>query len=147
MALDQLIPGLIGLLICGIPTAYLLWLCWLAYSSRRWPSVTGRITRSKVVAGRRNSASYDVRYEYQVYGRPYTGERVRFGGAFNNNSSDARATMLTYPEGKIVTVWHHPQRPAIATLEPRLSGFLWIWIPIGLFITGSIMGALLGWWD
>jgi hypothetical protein len=146
MPLDQLIPGLIGLSIFGIPTAYLLWLCWLALSSRRWPSATGRVTRSKVVPGRRERASYDVRYEYEASGRRYTGDRVRFGGALNLNSTDARATALRYPEGGSVAVRYHPRRPAIATLEPRVSGFLWFWLATGLFMVVSISGALVGWW-
>jgi len=147
MPLDQLIPGIVGLSIFGIPTTYLLWLCWLALSSRQWPSATGCITLSKVVPSRRRKlSSYIVRYEYEASGRRYTGDRVRFGGALNLNSADAQATVLRYPEGKSVAVRYHPQRPAIATLEPRVSGFLWIWLVIGLFMVVNISGALFGWW-
>ena len=38
MALDELIPGLVGLIITVVPTAYMLRLAYLAIASRRWHS-------------------------------------------------------------------------------------------------------------
>ncbi len=42
--LDELIPGIIGLLITGAPTVYMLRLAWLSLASRRWP---GRVYRER----------------------------------------------------------------------------------------------------
>lgn len=147
MTLDKLIPGLIGLLITGAPTAYMLWLAWLALTSRRWPSTQGRVTRTEVVPGRRDQAGYSVRYEYEAGGRVYKGDRVRFGGAISSNRGIARDTVSRYAHGSAVTVYHHPRRPATATLERRASGFLWLWLALGLFLASGIAGALVGWWD
>lgn len=145
--LERIIPATVGLMVFGIPTAYLIWLCWLAFSSRRWPTTTGRITRSRVVPGRRNQAYYDVHYEYRAYGQTYTGSRVRFGGALNANSADARETTRRYPVGQNVVVHYYPDKPSLATLEQKVSGLVWLWIVLGLFFVGSIGGALIGWWD
>ena len=147
MELDKLIPGLVALLITGVPTAYMLWLAWLTLSSRHWPSTQGRVTRSAVVPGRRDQASYSVRYEYEVNRQDYTAERVRFGGAINSNRGIARDTVSRYPHGSTVTVYYHPRRPGTATLERRASGFLWLWLILGLFLAAGIAGALVGWWD
>ena len=147
MPLDKLIPGLAGLLITGAPTAYMLWLAWLALASRRWPSARGRVTRSAVVPGRRDQAGYSVHYQYEVGGQIYKADRVRFGGAISSNRGVAQDTVSRYPDGGAVTVYYHPRRPSIATLERRASGFLWLWLTLGLFIAGGIAGALAGWWD
>ena len=147
VALDELIPGIVGLLVTGVPTAYMLRLAWLSLASRRWPSARGRVTRSAVVPGRRDQASYDVRYGYEAYGRRYDGSRVRFGGAISSNRAVARETVNRYPHGSAVTVYYHPRKPNIATLERRASGFLWLWLSIGLFLASAIAGALVGWWD
>ena len=135
-----------GMPMAMAPTAYLLWLCWAALASRRWPSAPGRVTRSVVVAGHRHQARYDVRYEYAVGGRAYTGQRVRFGGALNMNRADALRTTLVYPAGHPVTVRHHPRRARVSTLECRVSGAVWVWLALGLFMAGAIAGALFGWW-
>lgn len=145
--LERVVPGTVGLLVFGVPTAYLLWLCWAALASRRWPTAPGRVTRSVVVAGHRHQARYDVRYEYTVDGRAYTGERVRFGGALNMNRADALRTTMVYPAGRPVQVRHHPRRPRVSTLESRVSGAVWVWLALGLFMVGAITGALLGWWE
>ncbi|HEX8693793.1 MAG TPA: DUF3592 domain-containing protein [Longimicrobium sp.] len=145
--LERVVPGTVGLLVCGAPTAYLLWLCWAALASRRWPTAPGRVTRSVVVAGHRHQARYDVRYEYTVGGRAYTGGRVRFGGALNMNRGDALRTTTVYPAGRPVQVRHHPRRPRVSTLESRVSAAVWVWLALGLFMTSAIAGALLGWWE
>jgi hypothetical protein len=144
--LERVIPGMVGLSLFGAPTLYLLYLAVLSGRSRRWPTATGRITRSTVVPGRRGAGYYDVRYEYQVEGRTYRGDRVRFGGALNGNIRDAQDTRSTYPEGRVVEVRYHPRNPARSTLEARASGALWLWIGIGLLVSVPIAGALLGFW-
>jgi hypothetical protein len=145
--LERVVPGIVGLLVFGVPTAYLLWLCWAALASRRWPTAPGRVTRSVVVAGHRRQARYDVRYEYTVAGRAYTGGRVRFGGALNMNRAVALRTTMLYPAGRPVEVRHHPRRPRVSTLECRVSATVWVWLALGLFMVGTIAGALLGWWE
>jgi Protein of unknown function (DUF3592) len=148
MTLDRLIPPLIGLVIFGTPTAYMLRLFWLGIVSRRWSSAPGRIMHSSVInrKGRYNLANYYVRYEYEVRGRKYTGDRVRFGGAINANPADARSTVFRYPKDREVIVFYHPRRPNVSTLERKVLRYVFACLPIGLLITGAICGALFGWW-
>jgi hypothetical protein len=147
MALVRVITLLIGLVIFGIPTAYMLWLFGLGIVSRRWSSAPGRIMHSSVInrKGKYNLANYYVRYEYEVRGRKYTGDRVRFGGAININPAKAHSTVLRYPKDKEVVVLYYPHRPNVSTLERKVPKYV-VFLPMGLFITGAICGLLLGWW-
>lgn len=146
-ALERWIPGLIGLSIFGIPTAYLAYLALMSVASRRWPVARGTVTRSQVIPRRKGGADYDVRYEYTVGGETFSGSRVRWGGALNSNAGDANDTRSTYPTGRAVEVRHHPRKPALSTLEPRASRAIWMWMALGLFICTTILGALAGLWD
>lgn len=47
-ALERWAPGLLGLAIWSLPTAYVGWLCWLARQSRTSSSTVGRVVSSKV---------------------------------------------------------------------------------------------------
>jgi Protein of unknown function (DUF3592) len=148
MGLNRVIPSLIGLAIFGTLTAYLLRLFWLGIVSRRWASATGRVMHSNVVntKGRYSQAKYYVRYSYEVRGRKYTGDRVRFGGTINVNPAHARSTISRYPKDREVVVFYHPRRPNVSTLERKVSGYVFILLPIGLFMTTAICGVLFGWW-
>ncbi len=148
MALVRITPLLIGLVIFGTLTAYLLRLFWLGIVSRRWSSTLGRIMHSSVInsKGRYNLAKYYVRYSYEVRGRKYTGDRVRFGGNINFNSTHARSTISRYPKDREVVVFYHPHHPNISTLERKISRYIFIFLPIGLFIVTAIFGTLVGWW-
>jgi len=146
-AMERWIPGLVGLSIFGIPTAYLLYLAVMSAASRRWPVAAGRVTVSRVIPRRRGGGDYDVRYEYRVDGRSYQGTRVRWGGALNSNAADAEDTRSTYPAGREVQVRYRPGSPEVSTLETRASRAIWIWIVLGTFICISIGGALAGLWE
>lgn len=145
--LDEIVPGVLGLLVFGLPTAYLLYLWVMARTSRRWPVAVGRVTHSVLVEGRRRHFRCDVRYSYDVAGRSYEGRRVRFGGALNASADGARSTRSRYAPGLPVRVHYHPRRPAFSTLETGASRLVGMWVAIGLFMAGSIGGALLGWWE
>ncbi len=146
MPLDHLIPGMIGLLVFGLPTAYLIWLWILGRQSRAWATTSGTIIHAAVTKPSNNhstQASASIRYQYHVDGVAYTGSRIHFGAALNFNKSDARAAVTRYPRGATVTVYYHPRRPRIAALEPRVASTLVLWVAIGLFMVGSILTGLL----
>jgi Protein of unknown function (DUF3592) len=149
MTFDEVIFPLIELVICGTPTTYLLSLCWLGIISRYWASTTGHITHSIIVTidHKPNEACYYVRYEYEVRGCQYASNRVQFGGAISTNLADVRATTQCYRKDKEVTVFYHPRHPKVSTLERKVSGHVFAWLPIGLFISTALIGALLGWWE
>lgn len=152
MPLDELIPGLIGLCLFGLPTLYGVWLAFHALRSDKWPSTKGTITTSQVrpsrrsQIGRRHQATVDIRYDYRVNGQQYSGSRVRFGGAIEALPAAAHTVIGRYPKGAQVDVYYASSRPSLSTLERRTSGWLWIWLGIGGFMTTSIGGSLAGWW-
>lgn len=148
MAWDQLIPGMIGLMLFGVPTGFFLWLCYLGAVSQSWPTISGKVTTSyvkslyvKVLP--RSGAIAKIRYTYEVHGKSYTNDVVCFGDFLNASQSDARKKVQRYGLGSCVTVHYHPKRPQLATLEPRTSGFLALWIAIGLGAIGSITCGLI----
>lgn len=149
--LERVIPILTGLLFFGGPTVWLLWQVWLARSSRNWPSTVGRVLGSDVRYDEhrlgRTHATASVRYEYEVEGRTYRGYRVRFGGWLNANPTDAGRTVIRYRAGSPVSVRYDPRRPRRCTLERRVSRLVWMFLAIGVFMTGSVLGAALGFWE
>lgn len=145
--LDQIVPGILGLLVFGLPTAYLLYLWLMRRMSHRWPVADGTVTHSALVDGGRRHVHPDVRYSYEVNGVRYEGRRVRFGGALAADVAGARATRSRYTAGQRVRVRHHPRRPGFSTLETSASPLLGQWTLFGLFMVGGIAGALLGWWE
>jgi hypothetical protein len=89
-------------------------------AARNWPTVAGRITSSqvKVEHDSEGGNSYNpiVRYSYRVDGRPYEGERVKFG--FKSSTRAAAQHMIKkYYVGGDVNVHHDPHKPAEAVLE------------------------------
>jgi hypothetical protein len=148
--LERFAPPLVGLLFMGTPTAWLGWQVWLARKSRDWPSTTGRVEGSEVRHDEhelgRHRAYHLVRYRYEVDGRTYHGRRVRFGGWLNANARDAGRTVARYRADQPVSVRYDPRKPGRCTLERRVSRPVWMFLAIGIFMTGSVLGALLGWW-
>ena len=97
----------------------------LARSSLGWPAVSGTVTRSSRLLEQRvpslrslpgYSENYRVEYEYRIGGRRYRAERVAFmaRGFFD----EPEALVRKYPPGMVISVWHHPDIPALAVLEP-----------------------------
>jgi hypothetical protein len=151
-ALEQWFPGLLGLAIWGLPTAYLGWLCWLARQSRTWPSTVGRVISSRVHHDehrlyRKSWGVAAVVYEYEVDGRKLHGRRVRFGGLLNANPRDAGRVVIRYTAGSPVSVRYDPVHPHRCTLVRRLSRLLPLFLAIGVFQVAAISGALIGWWN
>lgn len=149
--IERFLPPLVGMIAFGAPTLWLAWQAWLARQSRNWPSTVGRVISSKVQYDPhrlgRTHGSASVSYEYEVDGRKYSGYRVRFGGWLNANPTSAGRTVIRYREGSPVSVRYDPRNPRRCTLERRVSRRVWMFLAIGLFMTGSVFGALLGWWE
>ncbi len=138
MTAEELVPGLVGLTLFGVPAGFFGWLLARAVASRGWPTVEGTVTRSVVQKGRKDQASAVVVYEYEVEGRRYTCDRVCFGDFLDLNRADAASTVASFPQGQRVTVRHHPTRPAVGTLRTTVSGFLVLW----LLLTTSAAAAI-----
>ena len=90
-----------------------------------WAIVQGRVVESRVEpqnepGGGRPSIRYVVRiaYEYEVAGKTYRSDRVRFrGSVLHATPATAEAERARHPLGSTVTVRYDPARPAAAVLE------------------------------
>ncbi|MBN1310316.1 MAG: DUF3592 domain-containing protein [Anaerolineae bacterium] len=119
-----------------------------ARASEGWPTAQGTVLESWV----RRSSSTDsdggtshryypeVRYQYQVMGREFQGDRMAFGPRQRGNRSAAEKVVAGYPAGESVTVYYQPDQPASAILErsvpkmPLFSGILLILMGIFIYI-------------
>lgn len=152
--MDSLLPGLIGMTIFGMMTAYFARDVWRAWSSHSWPVVEGQITLSQIRRWRRVRGGQEVstwnhapeiRYQYLVAGHQYHAHTICFGREWNTNEFDAHDTLKRYPSGARVRVWYDPQRPNHATLEPRASSRVYLMLCLSSFMMTSIaIGIIYG---
>jgi hypothetical protein len=90
-----------------------------------WAAVEGTVIESRVEA--RNEPGADrpnirygarITYQYDVSGRTYHAERIRFGGtSWSPVREVADREAARFPVGAKVTVHYDPQRPESAVLE------------------------------
>ncbi len=87
-------------------------------ASANWPGVQGRIIESHVVTipqPYHDQPTAVIRYRYEVDGQIIEGHRVSFQVA------PPLSAVEDYPVGRTVTVYHHPDHPDNAVLEPSMS--------------------------
>ena len=105
------------------------------------------IGQAIVAHGTASAPNGDTIYAYEVDGQRFTSNHIRFGAWLNPLDTDMRLVVATYPVGKRVVVRHHPAQPQIATLETRVSAFLWGMLVICVGMAGLIAHrALTGSW-
>ena len=101
-----------------------------ATATRRWPMVQGTIIRTWVEHTPplpRNAYCWvkpKVSYRFEVDGKAYTAEHVDFNGSgsyqvskFDIKLDEAERFLAKFPVGAVVTVYHNPRVPSLATLE------------------------------
>lgn len=145
--LDSLIPGAIGLGLCGGAAIGCGRLALLGTLARRWPQAQGEITHCGVrrVRNRRSGTAVRtvVEYRFLVDGRAVTGRRIFFGDlveAWLGVPEDRRRALDV---GTRVTVWHHPTRPELCALEPRVDARVWVLLAAGAGLALLILRELL----
>lgn len=148
-ALDLIfVPALSIIVVAGL---YLFGLgarnLWWAFSSTRWPTVSGVVQEANVVKEvshvryKTSAIAYIARitFGYQVHGRKYQTNKIGFGQAIGTeNSSDAELRRLRYPVGAEVPVSYNPRDPSIAVVKPGFDPDV-VWIPgagLGLILIG-----------
>jgi hypothetical protein len=109
-------------------------------TARRWPKVSGRITRSEVdeFRGRIGDDSplttlYRplIAFAYEYNGIKYSGDHAAQAGKVTSNSAFfAKRAVATYPPGKVIEVYVNPQNPSEAMLKPG-TGAAWLVLAIG----------------
>ena len=89
--------------------------------ARNWASTIGKIVKSRVeVTGAdRATVSPHIEFEYEVYGRAYTGSQIKAGDVHwaSYTSRAAYDTVDKYPIGAEVTVYYDPENPEQSALE------------------------------
>ena len=93
---------------------------WLrALMSRSWPTVPGRVLTSEAVRtpGRGPQWMADIRYDYAVDGKRYTGSNVRFSQGKFRFLDQAQRVVERYPAGAEISVRFDPADPRTAVLE------------------------------
>lgn len=107
--------------------------------SNGWPSTTGIITHSaihKVERRRENQteATYypRIQYQYAVFGKGFTADRIAFGSPYGGEQSKAQAVVDRYPIGGSVAVYYDPDDPSVAVLKAGYSQHAYVMMAAGL---------------
>lgn len=127
---------------------------WRANASKGWPTASGVVESSETnrsvstdSSTHASSASYAarIRVRYQVAGRDYNTDVVRFGQTGGSgDSSEAELQRLRYPVGATVTVSYHSKDPSIAAVRPGIDSDA-LWLPgagLGFLLPGIMFIVL-----
>ena len=124
------------------------------HSSKQYASTEGQVVSSGVDTSRdSDGSSYTpkIHYRYQVKGREYHGERIRYGTAFNTYTL-AHAFAAQHPALSTVTVYYDPRNPSESLLQTGINGtdlfFIIFLVPFNAIMFGCwwfVLGALRNW--
>lgn len=120
-----------------------------AWASQTWPTTRGivqaaAVERLEIDGGPNpNSLTYQaaIRYEFQVDGKIYHGNRVSYGDYGSGNPAHAKALAARYGKGKAVMVHYRAANPQICVLEP---GTAYTWVPLIVGLVFLHIGLLVG---
>lgn len=113
--------------------------------SRSYVATPGHIISSELTTSSDSDGgtTYGARvvYDYEVAGRRYQSERVRFGQGSDSSGHWAHATLKAFPPGATPPVYYDPADPARAVLQTGVAGQDWF---LALFLTpfNVVMGFL-----
>ncbi len=109
-----------------------------ASRTRGWAKVDGRVVSSSVNSFTgRNGTTWRpmVIYSYSVGAVRFMSSRISFRPTVSDTRDGAVRQAARYPAGRAVTVFHDPQNPEQAVLEPARNP----WLPI---IAGGLFSML-----
>ncbi len=115
--------------------------------ARHWPQSTGKVVESAVEEVSRDSlprASFAPRIRFTYYAAGELRESRHFAfHVYNGSRARAEATVARYPVGSAVTVYHHPNRPEQAVLEPQNAVLS---VAVATFAGLLFIGLVAAWW-
>lgn len=91
-------------------------------SAQDWSSTMGVVITSTIQVKRSYKSRSEIPvvvYQYQVNGKPYTGQVVKAGEQYFSVRlyGDAQKTIARYPVGAQVMVYYNPENPQESALE------------------------------
>lgn len=91
-------------------------------AAQSWSSTMGTVIASTIQVRRTGKSRSEIPvvvYQYQVNGKPYTGQVIKAGEQFFNVRlmGDAQKTIARYPVGAQVMVHYNPENPQESALE------------------------------
>lgn len=116
-------------------------LAWLAFASRRWPTVSGRMLYSAVyqLKGERPAGTY-VHYSYVVDGVAYESKRLRFG-LFPPSEYHVALSKISALQGRgPLRVFYDPRKPSRACLLTGMNELTFA-VPFLLLILSALFMA------
>jgi hypothetical protein len=124
------------------------------WAVRSWPEVPGIVSwtqintrlsgqpsgRSEAELERRRVFHPQVNYRWTVGGRSFHGATYRLGsgphlGRFNTREQ-AQAALASYAPGAPLRVFHDPEDPSQAVLDPSMDWGAWVPLGLGLGLLG-----------
>jgi hypothetical protein len=118
-------------------------------ASRSWPSTTGTVVSAEVRSTPvSRSAPADAvaympvfRYEFDVNGMRFTGDRQSFGRMSYATPQEAELHLDGFPQGKQVDVFYNPAKPEDCVIERENSVITWLLIGVGagMVFTGIML--------
>lgn len=121
-------------------------------TSKAWPTIHGKVLRSRVHISRSRSSSTnrnsglsvsyrpDIEFVYKIDGIEYHSKRPYYGSNIGSSFKYKRSKDLVdkYPVGKEVKVYYNPGNPKEAILETGLHRELFLGLGMGILF--SIIG-------
>lgn len=138
--------GGIFLIACAIALCMLLFGIEYFFDCSGWPTANGAITEANVQEQRQrgvgNAFSMKLKYEYEVDGKKYQGNRI---GMVNYTFPTRNSLVAKQPyfSGKPVEVYYNPKSPKSCYLQPGFNlgihRFLW---PSLIALAGVFFGVI-----
>lgn len=144
--MNEMRTGFAFVAIFAIGFGIIGWGVYCVFRSRKasgWPSVLGtmnacEIKKTSDVDG--TTYRVHVGYAYEVYGRPYQGDRIAFGYSGSNKRAEHAALYDKLSMARYVGVRYDPSNPAdsvltyglnLSTVRILVFGFMWVFFMIG----------------
>ncbi len=105
-----------------------------AHASLEWPATEGHVESCSVERDSDHNSRLNIRYNYAVDGRSYTGRRL----AFFTWGGDHAGYLRQYPVGTAVRVYYQPDRPDNAVIIQGGSGG---WFIVGFGLIFAVASA------